>query len=100
MGLLFKKVVQKSAVTTLDRYTYKEFLKIPFWNGTSSKIFFKDFDHNYYNNYLKYAAKRTLFPVTPVTVSTKSEVYLKAFLVNSRISASNNWCIHIPRINS
>ena len=42
-------------------------------------MFFKDFDHNYYNNLLKYAANRTLFSKTPVTVNTKTEVYLKDF---------------------
>ena len=38
--------------------------------------FFKDFGHNYYNNSLKYAANRTLFSITPITV-TKSEVFLR-----------------------
>ena len=40
-------------------------------------IFFKDFDHNYYNNSLKYAANKTLFSITPVTLSTKSEGFSK-----------------------
>ena len=40
---------------------------------------FKDFDHNYYNNSLKYAVTRTLPPIIPVAVTTKSEVFLKDF---------------------
>ena len=54
-----------------------------------------DFDHNYYNNSLKYAANKTLFlSITPVTVSTKSEVFLKDFFNKFKEiqvkSASNN----------
>ena len=30
VGLSFKKKFQEFAVKTVDRYTYKEFLKIPF----------------------------------------------------------------------
>ena len=43
----------------------------------SSHIFFKDFDHNYYNGSLKYTANRTLFFIALVTVSSKSEVFIK-----------------------
>ena len=75
VGLFFKKGVLEFVAKILDKYTYKEFLKIPF----SSQIFFKDFDHNYYNNSLKYPANRTLFSITAVTVGTKSEVFLKDF---------------------
>ena len=42
MRLFLKKDVQEFVIKTLDRYTYKEFLKVPFWNWTSSLIFFKD----------------------------------------------------------
>ena len=79
MGLFFEKGALEFVAKILDKYTSKEFLKIPFENWTSSLISFKDFDHNYYNNSLKYAANRTLFSKTPVTVSTKSEVFLKEF---------------------
>ena len=60
VGLLFKKGVLKFEVKILDKYTSKEF---------------KDFDHNYYNNSLKYAANRTLFSKTPVIVSTESKFF-------------------------
>ena len=79
MGLFFKKGVLEFVFKILDKYTNKEFLKLHFQNWTSSPIFFKNFDHNYYNNSLKYAANRTFFPKTPVTVSTKNEVFLKDF---------------------
>ena len=64
-----------------------------------------DFDHNYYNNNLKYAANRTLFlSITPVTGSTKSEVFPNDFFSKFKEiqvkSAGNNWCIHISWINS
>ena len=65
-------------VKILGKYT--EFLKSPFYNWASSQTLFNDFDYNYYNNSLKYAGNRTpFFFVTPVTVSTKSKVYLKYF---------------------
>ena len=56
-----EKDVQEFVVKTIDIYTYKEFLKFFFQNWTFSQIFFKDFDHNYYINSLKYAVNRTLF---------------------------------------
>ena len=59
----------------LQRVSKSFLLKLNF----SSQIFFKDFDHNYYNNSLKHAANRTPFSITPVTVSTKREVFLKDF---------------------
>ena len=62
-----------------DKYTYKEFLKIPFLNWAFSQIFFKDCDHNYYNNSLKFSGNRTLFSIAPVNLSTKSEGFLKDF---------------------
>ena len=72
MGLSFKKGVLEIVVQILDKYTYRvsknRFLKLNFFTGI-----FKGFDHNYYDNSLKYAAKRNL-----------------------RILASNNWYIHIP----
>ena len=61
VGLFFKKDVLEFVAKILLKYTNNEFLKIPFQNWTSSPIFFKDFDHNYYNNSSKYAANRTLF---------------------------------------
>ena len=83
--LFFKKDVLEFVVKILLKYTNNEFLKIPFQNWTSSSIFFKDFDHNYYNNSSKYVANRTLFFKTSVTVSTRSEKvmyshFLKKFL--------------------
>ena len=78
MGLFFKKGVLEIVVQILDKYTYRvsknSFLKLNFFTGI-----FKEFDHNCYDNSLKYAAKRTLFSITPVTVSTKSEAFLKYF---------------------
>ena len=73
----FKKDVLNFLVKILEKYTHKEFLKIPFYTWTSSQTFFKHFDHNYYNNNLKYAANSTLVSITPVTVNTKSELFLK-----------------------
>ena len=40
---------------------------------------FKVFDHNYYSNSLKYEADKTLFPIKPVTLSTKGEGFSKGF---------------------
>ena len=67
VGLFFKKGVLEFVVKILDKYTNKQFLKIPF------------LDHNYYNNSLKYAANRTVFSKTFVIVITKSEVFIKDF---------------------
>ena len=63
--------------------------------GATYGVTYVDFDHNYYNNNLKYAANRTLFSsITPVTVSTESEVFLKDFFSEFKEipvkSASNN----------
>ena len=88
VGLLFKKGVLEFVVKILDlqRVSKNSFLKLNFL-----QIVFKDFDHNYYNNSLKYAANRTIFSLTSATVSTKSELFLEInILVNLRISASNN----------
>ena len=49
-------------------------------SGTGfSQIFFKDLDHNYYNNSLKYVADITILSKTPVTANINSEVFLKDF---------------------
>ena len=88
MGLLFKKGALEFVVKILDlqRVSKNSFLKLNFL-----QVVFKDFDHNYYNNSLKCAANRTIFSVTSVTVSTKSELFLEInTLANLRISASNN----------
>ena len=62
VGLFFKKGILEYLVKIIDKYTYKEFLKISFENWTSSQMFFKDFDHSCENNSLKYDTNRTLFP--------------------------------------
>ena len=74
MRLFFKKTVLEFAVKILETYNYRvskhSFRKL-------NCRHFKEFNHNYYNNSLKYAANRTLFSRTPVTVNKKSEVFLK-----------------------
>ena len=76
MGLFLKKAVLEFAVNIQQTYNYRvskhSFRKLNFFIE-----FFKEFDHNYYNNSLKYAANRTLFSGTPVTINTKSEVFRK-----------------------
>ena len=62
VGLFFKKGILEYLVKIIDKYTYKEFLKISFENWTSSQTFLKDFDHSCENNSLKYDTNRTLFP--------------------------------------
>ena len=71
----------------LDKYTYKEFLKIPFLKRTSSQIFFKDFDHSYYDSSFKYAAHKIFFSIASVKLSTKNEAALKDFF--SKFEAIN-----------
>ena len=74
MGLFFKKGVLEFVVKILDRYTNKEFLKTPFQNSASSPIFFKDINHNYCNNSLKYVANSTFFSKTPVTAEKVKDI--------------------------
>ena len=74
MGLFFKKAVLEFAVKILETYNYR----VSQYSVRKLNCrLFKDFDQNYYNNSLKYAANRTIFSRTPVTVNTKSEVFLK-----------------------
>ena len=44
-----------------------------------SQIFFKNFDHSYYNSSFKYAANKIRFSITPVRLSTESVVFQKGF---------------------
>ena len=43
----------------------------------SSQIFFKDFDHNYYNGSLNMQLTEHFFSITLVTISSKSEVFIR-----------------------
>ena len=73
-GLFFEKDVLDFVVKFLDKYTYS-FKKL--LSKTSSQIFFKDFDHSYYNSSFEYAANKIRFSITPVKLSTESEVFQK-----------------------
>ena len=71
----FIKGLLEIIVKILDKYSCKEFLKIPFRTWISSQIFSKNFNHNYYNNSLKYAANKTLFPYQLSQWAQKLEIF-------------------------